>query len=249
MGYQLAFGSYMAGSSPVHRMKTQAKIVLACVFCIGIFFVGSWAGMGIATVAMVASYAVARVNPVKAAAGLKPVVFILLFTIIAHCIPLSVEGLLTGLKVALRIALVVCACCLLTFTTSNTQLTAGLATLLSPLRVLRVPVDDVCTVISMALRFVPVTAAEAHRIMDAQRARCADFDSGNIIKRFCLWVSILVPLVVRLFKRSDELACALDARAYGTGKRTPAKAVPFGVSDGAVMIVGIAAIIALGIIG
>lgn len=133
-----------------------------------------------------------------------------------------------GLFVAARIAILVIACALLTFTTPVSGLMEGLLWILGPLRKVRVPVDDLAMVISLALRFVPGTADEAYALRSAQMARGADFESGSFLRRIKAWIPVFVPLIVRMFRRADELSRAMEARCYSNAPRTNASARSIG---------------------
>lgn len=226
-------------------MNAQVKIILACAFSIGVFFIDSWAGMAVIAGCLVALYAVARVPLTRAFRGVGPVALILVFTVLVHAWGLSLEGLGEGLFVASRIAVLIFACMLLTFTTAPMELTDGLLRIIWPLRKLRVPVDDLALVISLALRFVPVTAQEAYVVRDAQMARCGDFESGSVLARAKAWGPVLVPLFVRLFRRAGDLAQAMDARCYHSGTRRPACGKALSMPSLATLAVGLAALIAL----
>lgn len=273
MSTTLAFGTYIPGESPVHALNAQVKIILTCVFSVAAFLVEGWAGMGILMLSLVALYAIAGVDIRKAARGLVPVLFILVFTVVVHAFSVNVDaaaapgastagslgltqsitffgtfgltldGLVVGCFFALRIALLVAFCSLLTFTTSMVAITDGMLKLLSPLRRLGVPVDDVAMMVSIALRFIPTTAEEARTVQLAQKARCADFDEGNVFKRVKAWIPVLVPLFVRLFRRADDLAEAMDARCYAGGVRTHVSQSVFRPRDGAVLVCVSAALV------
>ena len=275
MATMLAFGTYVPNSSPVHALNAQVKIILTCVFSIAAFLIDGWAGMALLCAAVVALYVLAGVNITRVAKGLLPVCFILVFTIVVHAFSINVDapraqglatmgslglsqsfaivgtfgvtldGLVVGLYFALRIALLVAFCSLLTSTTSMVQLTDGMLKLLSPLRRFNLPIDDVAMMVSIALRFIPTTAQEATTIQLAQKARCADFDEGSAMKRVKAWVPVLVPLFVRLFRRADELAEAMDARCYGCGPRTHAVQATLGARDVAVGVAVSAALVAV----
>lgn len=245
MAQSFEFGAYVQGESPVHATNAQVKIVLTCAFSIGVFFIDSWAGLAVAALCVLALYAIARVPLGRGLRGIAPIAVILAFTVIVHAIPFSWEGLGAGLFQAARIALLVVSCMLLTFTTSTVELTSGLLSLLAPLRRVRVPVDDLALVISLALRFIPATAHEAYAIRTAQMARCADFENGNVLARVRAWGSVLVPLLVRLFLRADDLAHALDARCYGIGKRVSSTGGGVTRRSLAVLVVGAAGLFVL----
>lgn len=268
----------MPGASPLHTMNAQVKIILACVFSVVGFLVQTWAGMGVLLALTVCLYAVSRVPLGHALAGLKPVVVILLFTVVVHMFTgnvndptlwtqgasgslglpqtialagafgLTLDGFVQGLFFALRIALLIAMCALLTFTTSMVGLTDALLRLMSPLRVLRVPVDDVAMIVSIALRFIPTTVEEARAVSGAQKARCADFDAGNVFVRMKAWIPVLVPLFVRLFRRADELAQAMDTRCYVGEGRTSVHESQMRPSDIAALLVGCAVLIALAVL-
>lgn len=132
----------------------------------------------------------------------------------------SVPGFLRGLFFAARIVLLVLASFVVCLTSTSTELTSALGRFLSPLAKLGVPTDDAAMVLSIALRFIPLTAEELGRVRDAQWSRGAKFDEGGVWQRLCAWQAVFVPLLVRLFRRADALAQAMEARCYGFGKRT-----------------------------
>lgn len=240
-----AFGSYIPRHSVVHETKAQVKIVLVCAFSIGVFFIRTWAGLGIAAGVLACLYAVARVPMTRALKGLAPVLFILVFTVAVHALSLTLEGLAGGLFIAVRIAELVFACMLVTFTTAPVALTDGLGRLLGPCRRLRVPVDDLAVVISLALRFIPLVVEEASAVRKAQMARGADFETGSLLAKTKAWTLVLVPLIVRMFRRADETARAMEARCYGRGPRTQLDNASMRVGDWCGLVGGLAAIAAL----
>ncbi|MGN0038106.1 MAG: energy-coupling factor transporter transmembrane component T family protein [Coriobacteriales bacterium] len=273
---RLAFGSYIPGKSAVHKANAQVKIILACALSLGAFFVESWAGLGLLWLLVVLGYAAARLPLAHALRGVKPVAFILVVTVLCNCLGpldgggvragvpgslgaqgswalaqgwgLSLDGLAVGAFFALRIALLVAACCLLSFSTSQEELLRGLRTLLGPLRHLRVPVDDLCMVASMALRFLPLVSDELQRVRRGREARGMCFEGAGAAAAVRAWCSVLVPVMVGLFKRADRLAVAMDARCYGTGPRTALCANALRGADIAALAAGLAIIAALGIL-
>lgn len=270
MSQTFAFGTYIPQNSPVHALNAQVKIILACAFSIAVFFIESWAGMLLALVLVGLLYALARVPVRKALRGLLPVVFILVFTIVVHTFSINIggqaapglssagslgltqqwvifgsfgitlDGFVRGLFFALRIALLVLICSLLTFTTSMMELMDAMLSLLAPLRIIKVPIDDLAMMVSIALRFIPTTAHEAQMIQLAQKARGANFEDGNIFVRMRAWVPVFIPLFVRLFRRADELAIAMDARCYTGSVRSHLHAASMTRLDVAVLVCGIA---------
>lgn len=275
MAQALAFGTYIPGTSPVHALNAQVKIILACVFSIAVFFVESWSGLLIVTAFVAMLYMMAHVPVTKAARGLIPIIFILVFTIVVHAFSISLgsaaapglsqagslgltqqwvlfgsfgitlDGLARGLFFALRIVLLVLICSLLTFTSSMMELTDAMLRIFGPLRRFGVPVDDIAMMISIALRFIPTTAREAQMIQLAQKARCANFDDGNLFVRLKAWIPVFIPLFVRLFRRADDLADAMDARCYAGGRRTRMNVATLSGADVATLIIGIVAIVVL----
>ena len=266
-----AFGTYIKGTSPLHTLNAQVKIILACAFSCAIFFVESWPGMLVMLVAAIALYTIARVPIRSAWAGIAPVAFILVFNVLVHAFTgdvtnpvaagaegtigsdaswaimgtfgVTLDGLIRGAFVALRLALLVAVCSLLTFTTSLVQISDGLLSLMKPLRALHVPVEDVAMTISIAIRFIPTTVNEARSIERAQKSRCATFGEGGLVARVRAWIPVLIPLVVRLFRRARKLADALDARCYNGVHRThiresrvAAKDIAVGIASGAVLV-------------
>jgi energy-coupling factor transport system permease protein len=148
-------------------------------------------------------------------------------------------GAINGLYFVVRIALLIGATSLLTFTTSTLELTDSLASILGPLRHVHVPVDDVATLFSITLRFIPLTAEEVDRLVLAQRARGAVFDTGSPLARMRAWTPVLIPLFVSLFRRADQLADAMDARCYGATRRTRLRVMTTKPSD---ILVGVGVI-------
>ncbi len=157
----------------------------------------------------------------------------------------SLGGFVTGCFFALRIALVLVACALLTATTSQTQVVQALQGFLSPLRRVRVPVDDICTVISMALRFVPTVASELAAIKRARMARGALFEGAGAAAAVKAWAATITPLFVALFRHADMLARAMDARCYGACARTSSSAAKMRAADIAIAVAGVALMVAI----
>ncbi len=149
-------------------------------------------------------------------------------------------GAINGLYFVIRIALLIFATSLLTLTTSTLELTDALASILSPLKYIRVPVDDLATLFSITLRFIPLTAEEVDRLVLAQRARGAVFDKGSPVRRMRAWTPVLIPLFVNLFRRADQLASAMDARCYGATQRTHLRVMAMKSSD---IIMGIGIVV------
>lgn len=234
MAVAVPFGQYVPGDSPVHRLDARAKIVVTMLYTVTLFLLDSWAGLAVAAVIAVFAIAVSAVPWRVALRGLKPVSLLLAFTLLANALrwrpdealaflgPFGVDadGLRTGGFFATRILLLVMGTSLVTLTSSPVALTDALSLLLGPLRRVKVPVDDIAMMLSIALRFMPTTAEEAERIVVAQTARGARFDRGGVVSRARAWVPVLVPLFVNLFRRADDLAIAMESRCYRGQGRT-----------------------------
>lgn len=160
-------------------------------------------------------------------------------------------GFARGCFYAIRIVLLVAASLVVSFTTTSTQLTQAFSSFLRPLRRLRVPVDDIASVLSIALRFIPLVAEEIMRIRDAQWSRGASFGEGGVVARVRAWATVMVPLFVGMFRQADNLAVAMDARCYGAPdvRRTSLAHRPLTLSSVAVLIVGVAACVTLAVLG
>ncbi len=263
MAVPVPFGQYVPGDTPLHRLDARVKLALVAAYTIVLFAGRGWAGLGAAAIAAVLAIAISRVPVRLALRGLRPVALLLVFTLLVNALrwnaespllsvgPLGVDGsgLERGLFFALRIVLLILGTSLLTLTTSPVALTDALSSVMSPLRVVRFPADDVAMMFSIALRFIPTTAEEAEKIVVAQTARGAVFDRGGPIARARAWIPVLVPLFVRLFRRADDLAVAMEARCYtGVGRsrlhERTMRAADWGVLAGAVAV-AVAAVVVL----
>jgi len=253
------FGQYVPADSPVHRLDARAKLGVAAAFTVALFSVDTWLGMAVAGVVVAAIVTISSVPWRLALRGLKPVAWLLVFTLVVnglrwnapdpavHLGPISIDGpgLATGAFFAVRILLLVMGTSLITLTTSPVALTDGLSSIMRPLGVVRFPVDDVAMMLSIALRFVPTTAEEAERIVVAQTARGARFDEGGLLTRSRAWVPVLVPLFVRLFRRADDLALAMESRCYTGVGRTRLRQLVMRPVDWLALLVAVAVCVAV----
>lgn len=242
----ISIGQYIPGDSIIHRADPRTKIILSVVFMAVIFMVNSfWTFVGITLFTMLAVF-ISGVPLKYTLKGLKPLLFIIIFsavlnmfatkgTPVADFVPLkyiTIEGLTLSLKLTVRLALIIISGSLLTFTTTPILLTDGIEKLLSPLKVIGVPAHELAMMMSIALRFIPTLLEETDKIMKAQAARGADFDTGNLVQRAKSFVPVLVPLFVSAFRRADELATAMESRCYRGGKgRTRLRQLRFTTSD------------------
>ncbi len=226
----ITLGQYFPGTSPLHRMDPRAKLLILIFYIVAIFVCNGLIPYAICAAGLAAVIALSRISPKLILKSLKPVVFIVIFTGVLNVLytpgqelwrwwifKITLEGIYTALTMIVRILLLVASTSLLTYTTSPMALTDGLERLLGPLKKLHVPVHEFAMMMSIALRFIPTLIEETEKIMSAQKARGADFDSGNIFRRAKALVPVLVPLFVSAFRRADELACAMECRLYHGG--------------------------------
>lgn len=252
MAVPVPFGQFVPGDSPVHRLEPRAKLGLVAAYTTILFGVEQWAGLGVAALALAAGIGLSGVPVRIVFRGLRAVAFLLVFTLAANAVrwqpamalvhvgPFGIDGpgLATGAFFAVRISLLVLGTSLLTLTTSPVALTDALARLMGPLRAVRLPVDDIATMFSIALRFIPTSAEEAEKIVVAQTARGAVFDEGGPIRRAKAWIPVLVPLFVSLFRRADDLAVAMESRCYTGVGRTRLHESRLRAADWMTLVVG-----------
>lgn len=242
----VTFGQYYMAESFVHRMDARVKLVLCLLFMVGIFFVTSFAVFGAITLFLLAVIALSRVPVGSILKSVKGIFVLLLFTAVLNLfftkrgtllwswwiLEIYDEGIKFAAKMLLRLMLLVVGSNILTLTTTPVDLTHAIESLLSPLKVLRFPVRDLALIMSLTLSFIPGLIEETDRIIRAQKARGADFDTGNIIKRAKAFIPILIPLLVGGFRRADELANAMNSRCYeGSDKRTQLNKMHLGWRD------------------
>ena len=228
----ITLGQFYPVDSFVHRLDPRIKIILTFAFIVGVFLGGTlWAYIPV--IAFIYLAATAAHLPIKMLLkGLKPLRFILIFTFVLNLffsggdtvlvklwfIVISKEGLMTAIRFSARLVFLVTGASLLTLTTSPVVLTDGLERLLSPLRKIGFPAHELAMMMTIALRFIPTLLEEADKIMKAQMARGADFESGNIMQRAKAMIPLLVPLFVSAFRRAGDLAMAMEARCYHGGE-------------------------------
>lgn len=231
----VTFGQYYFADSFVHKMDARVKLVLCLLFMVGIFFVTSFAVFGLIAVFLLLVVACSKVPLGSVLKSVKGIFVLLLFTAVLNLfftkrgtllwswwvLEIYDEGIKFAAKMLLRLTLLVIGSNLLTLTTTPVDLTHAIECLLAPLNVVRFPVRDLALIMSLTLSFIPGLIEETDRIVRAQKARGADFDTGNIVKRAKAFIPILIPLLVGGFRRADELANAMNSRCYeGSDKRT-----------------------------
>ena len=233
MKMDIAFGQYCHGDSVLHRLDPRVKIVTAILFIVEIFLAKSAASFALIVAATVLLLALSGISPRIILRGIRPIVFVILITAVINIffvrgekplvefwvIKIYPEGLINAAFIAVRIIILIVSTSLfLTYTTTPIALTDGLEQLLSPLSKIRLPVHEFSMMMTIALRFIPTLIEETEKIMNAQKARGADFSSGGLIKRARALIPIMIPLFVSAFRRADELATAMECRCYTGGK-------------------------------
>jgi len=226
----ITLGQFFPGTSVVHRLDPRTKLVVLVVYIVALFVASSWVSYLICFLFLAASIAVSRIPLKSIVRGMKPLVFILVFTGVLNVfftpgkalvslgfVTITLEGILQAVKMVSRILMLITATFLLTYTTSPIALTDGLEALLSPLKHIKVPVHELSMMMCIALRFIPTLIEETDKIMSAQKARGADFETGNLLQKVKALVPILVPLFISAFRRADELATAMECRCYQGG--------------------------------
>ena len=242
----ITLGQYFPGNSPVHRLDPRTKILAVVLYITALFLAKSFVTYGVMFLVLCASIALSKVPVKSILRGLKPVLFIAVFTAVLNLLytpgehvltklwifTITLEGVFTAFFMVIRIMMLIAGTFLLTYTTSPILLTDGLESLLGPLKKIKVPVHELAMMMSIALRFIPTLIEETDKIMKAQIARGADLESGNIIQRTKAMVPILVPLFVSAFRRANDLAMAMEARCYNGGEgRTKMKPLVYRKRD------------------
>ena len=230
----ITLGQYYPGNSWIHRLDPRVKILATILYIVALFVVKDFIGFATAFVGLVAVTAISKVPVSFILRGLKPVFLIILFTFVINMfmikgevlvslwfLEITREGLRTAVSMGVRLVLLIIGSSLLTLTTKPISLTDGIEALLSPFRRFGLPAHELAMMMTIALRFIPTLLEETDKIMKAQQARGADFESGNIINRAKALIPILVPLFISAFRIAQELAMAMEARCYGGNvKRT-----------------------------
>ncbi|NMB38966.1 MAG: energy-coupling factor transporter transmembrane protein EcfT [Firmicutes bacterium] len=247
----ITIGQYIPGESVIHRLDPRTKILITVLFISLLFLVNSFFGYGLAAAIIFTAVLLSKI-PVKfILRGIRPLLVIIILTLSLHFfmtegrvifkigfLKVTYEGLTRGLMMGLRLILLVLGTSILTLTTSPILLTDGIESLMTPLKKLGFPAHELAMMMTIALRFIPTLLEETDKIMKAQMARGADFESGNIFQRAKSLVPILIPLFVNAFRRADDLAIAMEARGYRGGEgRTKFRVLKFTYYDFLVLII------------
>jgi len=255
----ITLGQYFPGDTPAHRLDPRTKLLLVVLYITALFCAKSWVSYGLVALVLFVCVRISKVRYRALVRGLKPVVFIIAFTAVLNLfftpgepvfqwgfLTVTREGVSIAVRMVLRIMLLIMGTFLLTYTTSPISLTDGLERLLGGLKRFHVPVHELAMMMSIALRFIPTLIEETDKIMSAQKARGADFESGNLFHKARALVPVLVPLFISAFRRADELATAMECRCYHGGEgRTKLHVLRYqrrdylALSAGAALAVGI----------
>ncbi|MDD2484872.1 MAG: energy-coupling factor transporter transmembrane component T [Eubacteriales bacterium] len=250
----ITLGQYFPGESWIHRLDPRSKILGTFLYIISLFFVRDFWGFAIAIVFLSLVIIVSKVSLRFILKGLKPVFIIIIFTVTVNMfmtkgsplvsfwfLTITREGLYNAAFMGLRLILLIIGSSLLTLTTKPISLTDGIERLLSPFRRIGVPAHELAMMMTIALRFIPTLLEETDKIMKAQMARGADFESGNLLQRSKSLIPLLVPLFVSAFRIAQDLAMAMEARCYRGGDcRTRMNAMIFKRKDVAAAMILIA---------
>ena len=246
----ITLGQYFPGDTVIHRLDPRTKLIGLVCYIVALFLAKSWVSYAVMLAVLITLSALAHIRAKTLLSGLKPLIFIVIFTGVINLFygsgeplvqfwifKITASGIRTAVFMVLRIMLLVCGTFLLTYTTSPLQLTDGLEKLFSPLKVIHFPAHELAMMMSIALRFIPTLIEETDKIMSAQRARGANVDTGKLTERAKALVPLLVPLFVSAFRRADELATAMECRCYHAGAgRTRMKELHFAPRDAAALV-------------
>ncbi len=241
----VTFGQYYPAKSFVHNMDPRAKLLLVIAYIVSIFIANNFFGLILVTLGLVFFILLSRVPFGRVLRSIKMILFLIIFTAILNLlfyaggeddivlaewwiITISWQSIINTIFLAMRLLLLVLGTAILTLTTTPVALTDGIESLLKPLKYIKVPVHELALVMSIALRFIPTLMEETNRIVAAQKARGANFETGGLIKRAKAMIPVLIPLLVSAFRRAEDLGDAMDARCYSGAKgRTKYKKLTF----------------------
>ena len=259
----ITLGQYFPGTTVAHKLDPRTKILLVVLYIVALFCAKGIVGYALMALCLAICVRISKVGIKQLVRGLKPVLFIIIFTGILNLfftpgdrylvevgfLRISDTGLKNAVFMVLRVMMLIMGTFLMTYTTSPISLTDGLEQLLGGLKRFHVPVHELAMMMSIALRFIPTLIEETDKIMSAQKTRGADFESGNIIQKAKALIPILVPLFISAFRRADELAVAMECRCYHGGEgRTKLHVLKYERRDYIALALGVlvvAAILAL----
>ena len=228
----VTLGQFFPGNTVIHRLDPRTKLILVIVYIVALFTAKSYVSYAVVIVVFITCVAVSRIGIKSLVSGLKPILIIIIITAILNIlftrtgqvifqiwkITVTWDGVRIAVFMVVRLMLLIMGTFILTYTTSPISLTDGLERLLSPLKKIKVPVHELAMMMSIALRFIPTLIEETDKIMSAQKARGANFETGSLLDRARALLPLLVPLFVSAFRRADELAVAMESRCYHGGE-------------------------------
>ena len=241
----ITIGQYVEGRSLIHRLDVRVKLVLMLCGITFVFIAGNYFSMALITAFTIFIMLLTGISLFKYIKSIKAVIMIVLFTAILNLfygsgepifkwgfMEITEAGINNAVFVAARVILIVLMSGVLTFTTSPTDLTDGLERIMKPLKIFHIKVHEIAMMMSIALRFIPILVEETDKIMKAQMARGADFESGNLVQKAKAMIPLLVPLFISAFRRATDLAMAMEARCYRGGEgRTKMKPLQYSQKD------------------
>ena len=253
----VTLGQYFPGDTVVHRLDPRTKLILVVIYIVALFCAKSWVSYGLMALFLIVCMCLSRIRLGVIVKGLKPLLFIIVLTGLLNMFytpgtelvrfwifTITYEGLRNAIFMISRIVMLIFGTFLLTYTTSPIALTDAMELLMSPLKKIKVPVHELSMMMCIALRFIPTLISETDKIISAQKARGADFESGNLIRRAKALIPILVPLFISAFRRADELAVAMESRCYQGGKgRTRMKQLRMQRRDYIALLIGLALLV------
>ena len=228
----ITLGQYFPGNSVIHHLDPRTKLIMLVVYIVALFLATSWVSYALMAAFLLIVIKISTIPPKSIVKGMKPLVLILVFTGVLNIFftagegkplvdfwifTIYTEGIVRAFFMVIRILMLIAGTFLLTYTTSPLSLTDGLESLMGPLKKIGVPVHELSMMMCIALRFIPTLIEETDKIMCAQKARGADFESGSLMDKAKALIPILVPLFISAFRRADELATAMECRCYQGG--------------------------------
>ena len=258
----ITLGQFFPGSTIVHRLDPRTKLVLLVGYIVALFTARWFVTYGLVLAFLLLAVGLSRIPPKTLLRSMKPLLIVIVITGLLNLFytsgqvlvqfwifRITREGIVAAALMILRITMLVCGTFLLTYTTSPIALTDGLELLLGPLKRLHVPVHELSMMMCIALRFIPTLMEETDKIISAQKARGADFETGNLLRRAKAMLPILVPLFISAFRRADELATAMECRCYHGGEgRTRLRQPRFLLHDFLALGLGAALVVAVAIL-
>jgi len=259
----ITLGQYFPGNTIVHRLDPRTKLILIVFYVSALFIAKGFPAYGLMLVMLLACLSLSRIKPKAVLRGLRPILIIILITVFLNIffargdtvlfeyrfIVITREGLFTAIFMAARLIMLIIGMFLLPYTTSPIALTDGLERMLNPLKKIKLPIHELSMMMSIALRFIPTLIEETDKIMSAQKARGADFETGGPLKRAKALLPLIIPLFISALRRADELALAMESRCYHGGVgRTRMKVLKTAARDYVALLCGcivIAAVIYL----